>query len=84
MNQENYKNYVYIVRNPSRLQTSTYAKQITYNQEVMTAITKDDVQYLHKLIHKELDDQGCWSVQEENALDLIDLLYCYFFEEEEE
>lgn len=73
--------HIYIVRNPSRLIDSSYAKQIIYNQEVMTSISKDDVEYLHKIIHEKLDNEGLWSVQEENACDLIDLLYGYFYEQ---
>jgi hypothetical protein len=75
------KDHIYVVRNPSRLQDNIYSKQIIYNQEVMTTISKDDVEYLHKIIHEKLDNEGLWSSQEENACDLVDLLYEYFFEE---
>jgi len=76
--------HIYVVRNPSRLQDNIYAKQIVYNQEVMTSISKDDVEYLHKIVHEKLDNEGAWSIQQENACDLVDLLYEYFFESNNE
>lgn len=75
------KNNIYVVRDPSRLQTFAHWGSIIYNQEVMTAISKENVEYLHKLLHKELDYQEIWSTQEENILDLVDMLYDYFFDD---
>jgi hypothetical protein len=59
-NDDNDINYVYIIDKNT--------------QEIITSINENSIDYLLKLVHKDLDDQGFWTIDEENALDTLDII----------